>query len=251
MIEESYQIPILLYHRIVKKRSDAGNHKIWVLEKTFRKQMQYLKDHGYNTITFKDIENTKNQHQSKTVMLTFDDGYADNYHILFPILKEFNFKAVIYWVSELSTNKWGVVEGEPECKLLTDNQIKEMSNYGIEFGGHTGHHKDLQKLNLSEVEEEIATCKMDIEQITKLPVFSFAYPFGSINEKVKKIVNHVGYKYAVSTNTGPYKLNEDFFQIRRIEISPCTSLSSFKRKVSGHYFSKRGLFQKIVSLPRT
>ena len=94
------EIPILMYHRVVRDRSEAGKHGIYVTETQFRKHLSYLKKNGYETITFKELSLDKRfDGDAKKVMLTFDDGYEDNYSVMFPILKEFGFNAVIFLVT--------------------------------------------------------------------------------------------------------------------------------------------------------
>lgn len=237
-------IPVLLYHRIVNKTSKIGNHKIYVYEKEFLKQMKYLKENGFETITFHDILSNPNMDFSKKLVLTFDDGYEDNYTILFPILKQFNFKAVIYLVTQKNHNDWGVKEGEPQLNLMNSAQIHEMIDYGIEIGGHTRNHLALNSLPIQDCEKEILGCKQDIENKYQINVLSFAYPFGGLTEEIKLLIKKLGFVYAVSTNTGPDNILEDLMQIKRIEINPRTSLSSFKKKVSGTYF-KFNFLQKI------
>ncbi len=233
---KKYSLPVLLYHRIVNKNSVVGNHKIYVWEKDFEKQLLFLKDSGYETITFFDLQQNPKMDLTKKVIITFDDGYEDNYRLLFPLLKKYNFKAVIYLVTHLNFNAWGVREGEPRVEMMTDVQKKEMSDYGIEMGGHTRSHVDLSRLEEAEMINEIRGCREDVERITNKKVISFAYPFGGINDDVKKITREGGYTYAVSTNTGPKEFGVDNFQIRRIEVTPKTTLRSFKNKVSGFYF---------------
>lgn len=229
-------MPVLLYHRVVTKHSIIGRHKIYVWEKDLKKQLEYLKINGYETITFFDLAQNPAMDLNKKIILTFDDGYEDNYTLLFPMLKMYGFKAVIYLVTRLDHNAWGVKEGEPAVKMMTDRQKKEMSDYGIEMGGHTQTHVDLSRCSYSEMEKEINGCRMDVEKLTGKKVISFAYPFGGINEHVKKCTKESGYLFAVSTNTGPKEFGTDNFQIRRIEVTPKTTLGSFKSKVSGNYF---------------
>ena len=100
----------------------------------------------------------------KNFFLTFDDGYEDNYFRLFPLLKKYNFKAVIYLVTQEDHNSWGVKEGETRKNLMTDVQIKEMSDNGIEFGGNTQHYPVLHDLDEVEKRIEISQCKSDIEK---------------------------------------------------------------------------------------
>ncbi|MEI6123048.1 MAG: polysaccharide deacetylase family protein [Bacteroidota bacterium] len=229
VIDTSKKIPVLLYHRIVDKKDAIGRHKIYVFKDTFYKQMSYLKKQGFSSISFEEV------HQGivaeKPVIITFDDGYVDNYEIAFPILKEFGFKAVIFIVTQLKRNDWGIAEGEPALDMMNEKMILEMQQYGIEFGGHTMYHKDLLKLNGDEARKEIAGCKADIERILNKNILSFAYPFGAMNEEIKQMVADCGYSFGISTNTGPDNFFEDLLQIRRKEIHPQTKMFSFRRKI--------------------
>jgi len=236
-IKSQYHLPVLMYHRIVKKRSEAGRHNIYVTLKRFRAQLTYLKEQGFQTITFRDVNKSADHiSATKNVILTFDDGYLDNYKFLFPLLKEFGFTAVIFLVTKQKQNAWGIREGEPALDLMNSDQVREMDQYGIEFGGHTQNHPDLLLCNKDQLKEEIAGCKKDIESLLNREVISFAYPFGGLNQEIKQEVKRAGYLYGISTNTGPYNFSDDLFQVRRIEVSSKTLLYSFKRKVSGYYF---------------
>lgn len=230
---DNYQLPVLMYHRVIKKRNEAGLHNIFILEKKLRKQFDYLKKNNFKTHTFKNITEVVGR---KNIILTFDDGYVDNYALLFPLLKEYGFTAVIFLVTREQENTWGIREGEPAIPLLTKSQLIEMDSYGIEFGAHTCTHPHLYELNEETAKQEIMASTKDLEDLLGKPALSFAYPFGEVNESLKKMVKEAGYMYAVATFSGPYNLREDFLQIRRIEVASQTLLVSFKRKVSGFYF---------------
>ncbi len=231
-----FELPVLLYHRIVNKSMPVGKHKIYVSEKDFEKQMAYLHQKGIQPVTFFDLQQNPLMKLENKVILTFDDGYRDNYELMFPVLKKYNFKAVIYLVTQTDHNSWGVSQKEPRVDLMTDAQLQELSDYGIEIGGHTQHHPDLSKCSESRLITEIKGCREDIEKRIRKKAVSFAYPFGGINEAVKRVTKEAGYMFAVSTNTGPKAFGKDNYQIRRIEITPRTTLNSFKNKVSGYYF---------------
>lgn len=235
------EIPILMYHRVVRDRSEAGKHGIYVTATQFRKHLGYLKKNGYETITFKELSLEKRfDGNSKKVMLTFDDGYEDNYTVMFPILWEFGFKATVFLVTGLDSNEWDhKLGGEPFVRLLNRLQIEEMHNYGIEFGSHGMTHRDLSTLPNEELEEEVIGSKEKLQEITGEQPVAFCYPYGRVNERVKQAVREAGYKFGLSTDSGPIAMNEDLFQIRRIAIFPDTNLARFSRKVRGNYAFKQ------------
>jgi peptidoglycan/xylan/chitin deacetylase (PgdA/CDA1 family) len=240
-------IPVLLYHRIIKRSDVKGKHKIWVYEDKFYRQMKFLKDSGYKAITFEDIH-TKSTSAGKNVIITFDDGYEDNYKVAFPILKEFGFKAVIFLVTGMQRNEWGIVEGEPALPMMNLEMIKEMMDYGIEFGGHSRNHRDLTKLDPQEALNEIAGCKSDLEQKFGKTVISFSYPFGATNATLKLMAAESGYIYGISTNTGPDNFFDNLLQIKRREVHPGTTPGSFRKKAGGGNSAKQyrlfNLFKK-------
>ncbi|MEF9932787.1 MAG: polysaccharide deacetylase family protein [Cetobacterium sp.] len=240
--KRKYEIPVIMYHRVIKDESEKGVHGTYVTLENFEKHMEYLKYNGYETITFKDLldNNFKKRFDKdkKWVMLTFDDGYVDNYENAFPILKKYGFKGVIYLVSDLNYNKWDVDNEEnPErnFKLMDTKQILEMKEYGIEFGGHTLTHPRLSKIDLELAKNEMLKSKITIENKIGCPLYSFAYPYGDLNESLKSFAKEIGYPFAVATDSGPGIFSEDLYQIRRIAIFPTNNMFNFKRKVSGKY----------------
>lgn len=242
VLTKKYEIPVIMYHRVIRDKSEGGVHGIYVTESQFEKHLKYLKQKGFETITFKDLLNNKYKDRfnrgKKQIILTFDDGYTDNYNYAFPLLKKYGFKCVIYLLSHLNYNKWDVeVKENPEHKfeLMDMSMIKEMEKYGIEFGGHTKTHPKLATLPIEIAQEEILTSKKVLEEKLGHALISFAYPYGNLNEDVKKIVKNSGYNFAVATDSGDISFSEDLFQIRRIGIFSTNNFFTFKRKVSGKY----------------
>lgn len=240
--KKKYEMPVIMYHRVIKDESEKGVHGTYVTVKQFEEQMKYLKEKGYETITFKDLLNNRYKQRfdkdKKWIMLTFDDGYKDNYENAFPILKKYQFKGIIYLLDGIEYNKWDVDNpGNPEKRftLMNQEEILEMQNYGIEFGGHTSTHPRLAELSTEQVKSEIINSKSNIEKIIGKELLSFAYPYGSLNEKVKRISQEAGYKFAVATDSGSIVFSDDLYEIRRIGIFPTNNLFNFKRKVSGKY----------------
>lgn len=234
------EIPIIYYHRIAKDINDAGKHGIFVTEKQFEDHLRYLKKEGFKTFTFEEaLQIKKNCIPGKYVIITFDDGYEDNYTLAFPILKKYGFTAIIFLVAGLEFNSWDEQSDEPKLKMLNQQQIREMTEYGIEFGSHTLSHADLSKEPEEKVKVELADSKKIIEAKVGKEITSLAFPYGNCNETVKTIAKETGYKFVYATDNAPLGLHEDLFQIRRIGIFPNTTVMGLGRKIKGNYIFKR------------
>lgn len=240
-------IPILMYHQFVEKNEEGGKIKLFVTRKVFELHLMILKFLGYETITFKDLENIglENRRSKKYIIITVDDGYKDNYTILFPVLKRFNMKAVIFYVTGVEYNTWTADSmGEKRFDLMSESEVKELHESGlIEFGGHTLTHPSMVKLSDEDLKKEIERNKRDIEDIIGEKLVSFAYPYGHNSKRVQKAVEVAGYRYAVSTDSGTGFIDDNLYDIRRTAIDK-TSLMDFLRKISPKYlpykYKKRG-----------
>lgn len=236
------EIPILMYHRLVLNDNEQSVNTIHLSKDKFEEQLNYLKNNNYITITFKELEklSLEERKRKKYIILTFDDGYDDNYTILFPLLKKYNMKAVIYLVSDIDYNKWDVEDlGEKRLNLLNKNEILEMQKSGlIEFGGHTNTHCKLDLLSRDEQLKEIKENKEFLEKLLNEKLVSFAYPFGRFNDISKEVVKEVGYTYGIATNKGDFFIETDPYEVRRIGIFADGTFSKFKRRVTGKYNGK-------------
>lgn len=239
-------IPVLMYHQFVESEKEGGKIKLFVTRKTFELHLRILKLLGYETITFKDLQKIglENRREKKYIIITVDDGYKDNYTILYPTLKKFNMKAVIFYTTGVTYNEWTVKMGEKRFDLMNEKEVKELHQSGlIEFGGHTLTHPSMVELSPKELEKEIVENKRDIESILGEEIVSFAYPYGHRSKRVEEAVKRAGYSFAVSTDTGTGYLDENLFDIRRTAIDK-TSIFDFLRKISTKYlvykYRKRG-----------
>lgn len=238
--KKKYDVPVVMYHRVINNPENEGVYGTYIYEDMFKKHLQYLKDKNYTVITFKDLDKigwrNRFEKDRKYIILTFDDGYKDNYDLAFPILKEFNFKATIFLMGSLTYNEWDVkAGGERKFSLMSVEMIKEMQDYGIEFGAHTFNHPKLNTLSNEEIEHQIVDVKKPLEEKIGKEIITFAYPYGILNDYAKEMAKKAGYTFALATDSGSVCLSDDLYQIRRIAIFPNTNLFSFKRKVAGNY----------------
>ena len=238
--KKKYDIPVIMYHRVINNPENEGVYGTYIYEDMFKKHLQYLKDKNYTVITFKDLDKigwrNRFEKDKKYIFITFDDGYKDNYELAFPILKEFGFKATIFLMGSSTYNEWDVkAGGEKEFPLMSVEMIKEMQDYGIEFGAHTFNHPKLNTLSNEEIEHQIIDVKKPLEEKIGKEIITFAYPYGILNDYAKEMTKKAGYTFALATDSGSVCLSDDLYQIRRIAIFPNTNLFSFKRKVAGNY----------------
>lgn len=237
------EMPVLMYHRFIRDHGNAGIHGTWIDIRLFEKHLNWLRKKGYQTITFADLQKnrliSRFKRGKKFIMITVDDGYQDNLTELVPLLQKYNFKAVLYVVTGETYNRWdteNLAQVEKKFPLLTRKELAEIIASGcIEIGGHTHSHPHLTKLSKSQQHQEIIMNKQALEAQTQQKILSFAYPFGDYNQQTQEIVQKAGYNYAVATDSGPLAFHENLFCIRRIAIFPSTTLSRFRRKISGNY----------------
>lgn len=185
------RIPILMYHHVADK-----NGSLYVRPETFTKQMDYLVQNGYTTVTLPEIVAHLAAGQSlppKTIVVTFDDGYSDNYSDAYPVLIQRNLKATFFIITQL------VGGGD----YLTWGQIREMSgNSLITFGDHTLSHRVLPKLSKEEVKNEILSAKNILESNLGIKINVFAYPYGNTDKEIEKVLQEGGFIAAVTNKSG-------------------------------------------------
>ncbi len=218
------KIPILFYHKINYPHPSAKEKNLYVDPKSFYYQMRYLKWRRYIPICLDELVNGikgKKKLPPKPIVLTFDDGYEDNYTFAFPILRKFDFKATIFLVTKDIGKVSGVwIDSREKLKtpLLNWRQIKEMKEWGIDFQSHTHTHPVLTKLKNDQIKKELILSKQIIEEKLGQEVKFLCYPQGYFDERVKGLIKEVGYIGAVTTERGLVKLEDDIFALKRIGI---------------------------------
>lgn len=230
------EVSVLMYHRVVESRPAHSKFNVFIEKKKLEEQIKSLIDRGFEFITFKDLANGIKV--NKPIILTFDDGYEDNYNNLLPLLKKYTAKAVIFCLGNrlVENNIWDEKLGEAKISLMSNKQIKECHDSGlVEIASHGLNHNHMTKLSDTEVKREFEQSKTNLERIIDDKVFSFAYPYGDYSNREKNLANLSGYHFAIGTVNGPLKLTEDFYAIRRIQVFPNETKLSFLKKTSGFY----------------
>lgn len=223
---------VLMYHSISEHKVKEKHNKWRVKPEDFEKQIDWFFKKGWTSYTITELSNLK-EISNKSFVITFDDGFEDNYINAFPILKKYNFKATIYLVPNETTNHWEINNTSYLSNFLNEEQIRIMQESGlIEFGAHTLSHVNLSTINKDELEKEIYESKKEVEKLINKECESFAYPYGKFDDKIIKVVKQAGYKNATVVKRGLFKKNDDPFTIKRLGILGSESFIDFLLKIS-------------------
>lgn len=231
------EIRVLMYHRVNPDR-DLEDLHISTQPQKFYNQMRWLSNHKWDVISLAEaqcqIEQGKIK-KSKQVVITFDDGFRDNFDYAWPILRSFGYQATIF----LTALK---IDNDPE--FLDMSQIKMMREKGIDFGAHTLTHPKLDKISRQQAWNEIKGSKNYLENLLGYQINSFAYPYGRFNSEHKQMAMNAGYKIAVSVVPGGNSAKQNLWTIRRTEIAYKDSLFDFQNKLRGGFDIPQMLIQK-------
>ncbi|MCR8745426.1 polysaccharide deacetylase family protein [Romboutsia lituseburensis] len=244
-------IPVLMYHHF----ADTSEVNATVTKSEFKKQIKYLKENNYTTITVRDLIDFKEGKKTlpkKSVLITADDGYLSNYEFMYPVLKENKMKATINVIGDKINNadeniKLGI--GVPKFNW---KQAKEMYDSGvIDIQSHTydSHYKDettnglkcvfSKPLNKESRQTYIkridGDIKKSIDSIQKnlgyKPIALF-YPFGEFSETSEKVLKQNGIKATFVINNGQTKISKSTYLLNRIIVGGNDNLDTFIKNLN-------------------
>jgi len=221
-------VPILYYHyiRINPNLRDRVGFGLSTPPAAFRAQMQYLADHGFHVISLHQAVMGIQNHSglpSRSVVLTFDDGYADFFSTAIPILQSHGFTATSFVIT--GRMGWG--------GYMTPSQIVAADSMGFTIGAHTVDHVALAAQTPARATWEIKQSKLTLESVLGHPVRDFAYPYGSFNRYDMAQAKSLGFETAVSTLSGTWHSAGQLFELSRLRIGGGLPLAYFAHLIGG------------------
>jgi peptidoglycan/xylan/chitin deacetylase (PgdA/CDA1 family) len=223
-------VPILLYHYVSSPPPDANlvRREISVSPQQFEEHLRYFKAHNYTTITLRDLVyhlTIGKPLPPKPLIITFDDGYEDNYQNAFPLLRKYGFVATFFVITDF------IDEGRPG--YMTWEQIEEMARSGMEIGSHSRNHAPLRGKPLDYLVWQILGSRQTLEAHGIEPRF-FSYPFGFYDDEVVKVLQSAHFWGAVTTKPGIVQSSDGLFALKRIRVNGRESLEQLVAKLRAY-----------------
>jgi peptidoglycan/xylan/chitin deacetylase (PgdA/CDA1 family) len=240
---------ILTYHRV----TDAHpGERLCVPIARFAEQMRHLREAGYETVTMASAAHWMRHPQiewpARPVVITFDDGYADNFLHAHPAMARCGFVGVFFvptqFLQEPPTSE------HPDDHSMRWIHLEELLTAGHEIGSHSVTHRRLASLSLEDVQREVGDSKRMLEQQLRRPITSFCYPSGDYNARVKQAVAASGYLAACTVEPGANRPGGDLFALKRTEVSAFDTLRDFKKKLAGAFDGLHAAKQHFQSARR-
>jgi peptidoglycan/xylan/chitin deacetylase (PgdA/CDA1 family) len=247
---------ILCYHSISNFPLETKIPYDNLAPNLFSLQMQVLKDECYNVILLSELVGIIRQNQNipkGTIVITFDDGYRNNFLNALPVLEKHNFKATFFVIAE----QIGMTEpfkhllwdqpakdhflAYPESRLpMDEHEICRISDCGHQIGSHGLTHRSIGNLPRGEARKEIIQSKEILEEMLKKKVFLFSYPFGArnyndFNSQTSDILIACGFEAACTSDIGAVSEESFLYELPRIPVRETDSPFRFKQKIMGCY----------------
>ena len=212
-IPEGWNVPVLMYHAVGDEI--WGYSDLFVSEAGMEEQLQYLQDNGYETIWFSDLAHIEDY--EKPVILTFDDGYDDNYTVLYPLLKKYQAKATIFVIGNAmgSTHK------------MTQEQVYEMAASGlVSIQSHTYTHGNLSAMDETALRQEMEQSNAALAAATGQIPYVLCYPEGKYSFLTMDIAKEY-YTFALRMDGWTYQTGMDPYQVPRSFVSRRITLPDY------------------------
>lgn len=193
---------ILAYHAIAHLTNDPNETA--TSPKRFESQMLYLRRHNLRGVSVRELRRAISRGNGYNLVgLTFDDGYEDFLHTALPVLESVGFSATVFVVAGMlgGENNWEhVYEPRPRMRILRAEDIREVSERGIEVGSHSMTHPRLSSMAPKLVDREVNDSRRILGEILGEKVEGFSYPYGSLTDATLQAVRRAEYAYACAWN---------------------------------------------------
>lgn len=240
------RVPVLMYHSVHADPTPA-TRTLSVHPDAFAAQLAVLYDMGFTAITMAALVRHWRRRAlglesprlpDRPVVLTFDDGYADFHRTVLPLLAEHRATASLYvttgWLADAGPHWTGAPLGE----MLSWGQLAEIAAEGVEIGGHSHSHPQLDQLPPGLLRYELTINQELLEQRLQQPLETFGYPFGYSDALVRRAVRRRGYTGACAVANAMAQPRQGPYALSRLTVRRGTGLEDFCALVQGHSLTR-------------
>lgn len=223
---------MLMYHAI----EPGGGTPAWpwsVSLRRFERHLDLLCDHGWHTRVVRDMRSARPaDHAPRTVVLTFDDGFANNMSAFHALVRRGMRASWFIVTGAIGQRPRWTDGGRPPGRMLDPGELRAMHAAGMEIGSHGEHHDRLPQLHDEALEGELANSRRQLEDVLGERVDSFAYPYGAWDARCEQAVMRAGYRLACTTMTGHALKDQNPYRLRRLTITHADTDASLARKLA-------------------
>jgi peptidoglycan/xylan/chitin deacetylase (PgdA/CDA1 family) len=227
--------PVLMYHGIADDPAPE-TRALSVRPGAFAAQLERLRDLGCTPVTFTQLVaglQGRRDLPERSVAITVDDGYANFHREALPVLVRLGMPATLFVTTGWLRDAGACAAGPPPDEMLTWDQVIEAAAAGVEIGGHSHSHAQLDQLAPRALREELRTSTQLLEDRLGRAVTSFAYPYGYSSARVRDEVRAAGYVSACAVSNAVAEARHAPYVVPRLTIRRSTSLAQFERIVRG------------------
>ena len=233
-------IPVFAFHRLVPDdvKREIYPDREWVGSiNVFEEMMEYIYQKGFKTINTEELYKWyigEIEFNKKTLLITFDDGFYEDYYLVYPIIKKYNLKATSFVVGNYIKNKTNPYNKYIKSHIGLDaiNHVrKEYPDFEFQSHSFNMHFFSLKnksriyRVNTMTYEE----LKNDALKMKNIGFTTMAYPYGNLNKNVKKILKDMGYLMAFRFYPSQYaSRNSDRFSMPRIKLNGTATIDTLK-----------------------
>jgi len=253
--EDALNVRVLCYHSVNSVYNSEADS---ITPGLFEEHIRHIVE-KYHPVCVQDIINCIKQDMplpKNAVLVTFDDGYEDNFIYAYPILKHYNCPAIIFLATHFIDGKLKFTNDQRHG-AMTWNQIKKLTKDNlIDIGAHTRTHRILSRININEVKDEIFGSIEDIESNIQRKMKAFAFPNGRLEDVSVNALNYISdsdIELAFSTTWRSWSFKRDRYLLNRIMITGSDTLEVLDIKLKGHFdyiyliHVLKGIFAKFFS----
>jgi peptidoglycan/xylan/chitin deacetylase (PgdA/CDA1 family) len=218
-------VPILNYHVIGTPPGSAPFPELYVSRSDFEAQLRWLRRHGYQAVSLRRVYDYWRRGLAlppRPIVLSFDDGYREDFTNARPLLRRFG------WPGVLNLAVQNVLD-----RKLSIPQLRQLVRSGWEIDAHSLTHPDLTTLDRRELHRQVSGSRLWIRRRLGVPAAFFCYPAGVYDRVVVQAVRRAGFRGATTTRPGFASPRDGLFTLNRIRVNAGDGVSGLAARLTG------------------